>query len=124
MTLDQRVDKLEERMNKLEEHNHEQDMSELQKYNNLEKLIAKAVEEGIEKVMQKFETLEKRITTLENAEAQKALEEKKELFKQIKQIVIASVVSFLGAILLNNFIAAISNNINPSTTNNIEEVSK
>ncbi len=124
MTLEQRVDKLEKRMEKLEEHNHEQDMSDLQKYNNLEKLIAKAVEEGIEKVMQKFEVLEKRITTLENAEANKALEERKELFKQIKQIVVTAIISFLAAILLNNFVAMISNNVNSSVDNNIEEVLK
>lgn len=115
MTTDERIDKLEKRVDKLEEHNHEQDMSELQKYNNLEKLIAKAVEEGIEKVMQKFETLDKRITMLENAEAQKALKSNQEIMKTIKTII----VTFLVTLLLNNFMAIVSNNIKNTTNSNV-----
>lgn len=111
MTTDERIDKLEKRVDKLEEHNHEQDMTELQKYNNLEKLIAKAVEEGIEKVMQKFETLEKRITTLENAEAQKALKTNQEIWKTVRGIIISVVVTFFATVLLNNLISIASSNV-------------
>jgi hypothetical protein len=118
MSTEERLDKLEKEVDKIKERSHAQDLMEMQKYNDLEKLIAKAVEEGIEKVMQKFETIEKRITNLENAEANKALESKKELYKQIKQIAVASIVSFCLALLTNNFIAMVSNSIDKGNLNN------
>ena len=118
MSTEERLDKLEKEVDKIKERSHAQDLMEMQKYNDLEKLIAKAVEEGIEKVMQKFETIEKRITNLENAEANKALESKKELYKQIKQIAVASIVSFCLALLTNNFIAMVSNSIDKGNANN------
>jgi hypothetical protein len=118
MSTEERLDKLEKEVDKIKERSHAQDLMEMQKYNDLEKLIAKAVEEGIEKVMQKFETIEKRITNLENAEANKALESKKELYKQIKQIAVASIVSFCLALLTNNFIAMVSNSIDKGNVNN------
>lgn len=118
MSTEERLDKLEKEVDKIKERSHAQDLMEMQKYNDLEKLIAKAVEEGIEKVMQKFETIEKRITNLENAEANKALESKKELYKQIKQIAVASIVSFCLALLTNNFIAMVSNSIDKGNINN------
>ena len=118
MSTEERLDKLEKEVDKIKERSHAQDLVEMQKYNDLEKLIAKAVEEGIEKVMQKFETIEKRITNLENAEANKALESKKELYKQIKQIAVASIVSFCLALLTNNFIAMVSNSIDKGNLNN------
>ena len=58
MSTEERLDKLEKEVDKIKERSHAQDLVEMQKYNDLEKLIAKAVEEGIEKVMQKFETIE------------------------------------------------------------------
>lgn len=111
MNLDERMRNLEEEVNKLKERNHSQDILELQKYNELEKLIAKAVEEGINKVMQKFETLDKRLTILENAEAQKALKSNQEIWKTIKTIF----VTFFATLVLNNLVAIVSNNIKANT---------
>jgi hypothetical protein len=115
MDIDKRIERLEKEVGELKERNHLQDMTELRKYNELEKLIAKAVEEGIEKVMQKFETLDKRITMLETAEAQKALKSNQEIMKTIKTII----VTFLVTLLLNNFMAIVSNNIKNTTNSNV-----
>jgi hypothetical protein len=115
MDIDKRIERLEKEVGELKERNHLQDMTELRKYNELEKLIAKAVEEGIEKVMQKFETLDKRITMLETAEAQKALKSNQEIMKTIKTII----VTFLVTLLLNNFMAIVSNNIKSTTNSNV-----
>lgn len=115
MTTEERIEKLENRVEKLEKHNYEQDMNELQKYNDLEKLIAKAVEEGISKVLEKFEKLEARVSTLEQAEAQKALKRSVEFWKTVKSVLITTIVTFFASILINNFVAMVTSNTNQKT---------
>ena len=71
------------------------------------KMITQAVTDGIKPIVEKIEEQEKRIVALENADAKKALEEKKDRRKFIRDVVIAGIVTVtIGWIVLgflNNF---------------------
>src|SRR5574344_32251 len=77
--------------------------------NNLEqyKMITQAVAEGNKPILEQLANLDKRIVIIENAEANKALEEKKDKRKFIRDVVIAGIVTTtIGLIVLgflNNY---------------------
>ncbi len=120
MTTEERLAKIEE---KLDEHDDKIIKLEKQQITDkfeLSNLITDAVNKAIEPLIKKLEEQDKRITTLENAEAQKALKNSQELWKNVKTIIITAVVSFFATLMINNFVVMISNNAN--NQQNVEEV--
>ena len=116
--VDKRVKTLEDKMSQTRE---EALTSSLEQY----KMITKAVTEGVKPIMEKLEEQEKRIVALENADAKKALEEKKDRRKFIRDVVIAGIVTTtLGWIILgflNNF-ASITTQAIAEKEMNINEI--
>lgn len=110
--IDNRVKYLEEKVNQTRE---EALASNLEQY----KMITQAVAEGNKPIMEKIEKQEKRIVVLENAEANKALTEKKEIWKTIRAVVI----TFFATLILNNLIV-IATSTNQNDVNKVEEVNK
>ena len=108
MTTDERIEKLEIRVEKLEDKQQNSELDSLKQYTQLEKLIAKAVSEGNKEIFDKLKELEDRVNTLENAEAHKALESKKQFIKSVTSVIISVIVTFFGSIILNNLISIIA----------------
>lgn len=96
MTEKERIDKLENRVEKLENKSHEDDLTSLRQYRQLEQLIANAVKEGNKEIFSKLEDLEERVKALEDKDGEKA----KLILKSISATTIGWVV--LG--ILNNTI--------------------
>lgn len=94
MTTDERIEKLEIRVDKLEEKMHEGDLEQLNQYHELEKLIQKAVEKGNEPIAKKLEEQEKRIVVLEQKDGEKA--------KAILHSIIATSLAWLVTGILTN----------------------
>jgi cell division septum initiation protein DivIVA len=99
MTTEDRIDRLEKRVETIENKMHEQSETNLKNNYELKDLIRNAVEEGNEKILQKLETHEKRIIKLENQDGEKA----KLILKSISATTLGWVV--LG--ILNNFMGFI-----------------
>lgn len=99
MTTEERIDKLENRVEKIENTMHEQNETNIKNNYELKDLIRNAVEEGNEKILQKLETHEQRISKLENQDGEKA----KLILKSIGATTLGWVV--LG--ILNNFMGFI-----------------
>ena len=115
-----RIDKLEKRVEKLEEKDHTIELDQLKQYRSLEQLIAKAVAEGNKAIYEKLEKLDFRVTELENKDAKKALEKNKEIWKTIRSVIISIVVTFFATILLNNLISIANDNIESKEVNNVQ----
>lgn len=96
MTTDERIDRLETRVDKIEDRFHNKELSNLEKYNELEKLITKAVSEGNKEIYTKLENMETRIIKLENQDGEKA--------KLILKSVGATTLGWLVLGILNNAI--------------------
>lgn len=94
MTTDERIEKIELRVDRLEAKMHEDDIVQLKQYRELEILIQKAVEKGNEKFAEKLEELEKRVCVLEKQDGEKAK-------AIIKSIVITSLSWFVMGVLTN-----------------------
>lgn len=99
MTTEDRIDRLEKRVEIIENKMHEQNETQLKNNYELKDLIRNAVEEGNEKILQKLETHEQRIIKLENQDGEKA----KLILKSISATTLGWVV--LG--ILNNFMGFI-----------------
>lgn len=99
MTTEDRIDRLEKRVETIENKMHEQNETQLKNNYELKDLIRNAVEEGNEKILQKLETHEQRIIKLENQDGEKA----KLILKSISATTLGWVV--LG--ILNNFMGFI-----------------
>ena len=95
-----RIDKLEKRVEKLEEKDHAIELDQLKQYRSLEQLIAKAVAEGNKAIYEKLEKLETRVQTLENKDGEKA------------RLIVKSV----GATTLGWIVLGILNNLNTILT--------
>ena len=95
-----RIDKLEKRVEKLEEKDHAIELDQLKQYRSLEQLIAKAVAEGNKGIYEKLEKLETRVQTLENKDGEKA------------RLIVKSV----GATTLGWIVLGILNNLNTILT--------
>lgn len=122
MTTDDRIDKIEK---KIEEHDKKLILLEQQQMKDtfeLKTMITDAVNNAIQPLVQKIdeqgkdqriinEAQDKRITALEQAEANKALQSRKEICKTIKTVAVTAIISFLVTLLLNNFIATITESI-------------
>lgn len=115
-----RIDKLEKRVEKLEEKDHTIELDQLKQYRSLEQLIAKAVAEGNKTIYEKLEKLDLRVTELENKDAKKALEKNKEIWKTIRSVIISVIVTFFATILLNNLISIANDNIESKEVNNVQ----
>lgn len=115
-----RIDKLEKRVEKLEEKDHAIQMDQLKQYRSLEQLIAKAVAEGNKMIYEKLEKLDFRVTELENKDAKKALEKNKEIWKTVRSVIISIVVTFFATILLNNLISIANDSIESKEVNNVQ----
>lgn len=96
MTTNERLDKLEKRVDKLEDNLSEQDKNQIKDKYELKELISKAVEEGNEKVIAKIEEHEQRIVKLENNDGEKA--------KLILKSICATTLGWLVLGFLNNFL--------------------
>jgi hypothetical protein len=97
MTADDRFDKLEQRVSKLEDKLHESDLSQMRQYGELEKLIAKAVSEGNRDIAKVLEEHNTRICNLEHKDGENA--------KLILKSIGATTVGWLVLGILNNGIA-------------------
>lgn len=96
MTEDERFDKLEGRVDKLEAEVHNREIDQLKQFRTLEQLIAKAVAEGNEKIYEKLENLETRVVKLENQDGEKA--------KLILKSIGATTLGWIVLGILNNMI--------------------
>lgn len=96
------IKEIKQKINKLEEWRYEHDLSSLKNLSDLKIMITDAVKEGNEPILKIVNEHTQQITKLENAEAQKALEEKKSNRKQIWSVAISVIVTFFVSILLNN----------------------
>lgn len=112
MTTEDRIDKIEQRIVNLEEKAVKIEKIQMQDKFDLSNLIKDAVSEAVKPLIERLEEQEKRIITLENADARKALESKNEIYKSIRSIIISVVVTFFATILLNNLISIASDNTN------------
>ena len=115
-----RIDKLEKRVEKLEEKDHAIELDQLKQYRSLEQLIAKAVAEGNKGIYEKLEKLEDRVIVLENKEAQQALAKNKEIWKTVRSVIISVIITFFATILLNNLISIANDNIESKEVNNVQ----
>jgi hypothetical protein len=97
MTADDRFDKLEQRVSKLEDKLHESDLSQMRQYGELEKLIAKAVSEGNRDIAKVLEEHNTRICNLEHKDGENA--------KLILKSIGATTLGWLVLGILNNGIA-------------------
>lgn len=89
-----RIDKLEKRVEKLEEKDHAIEIDQLKQYRSLEQLIAKAVAEGNKTIYEKLEKLETRVQKLENQDGEKA--------KLIMKSIGATTLGWIVLGILNN----------------------
>lgn len=96
MTADDRFDKLEQRVSKLEDKLHESDLSQMRQYGELEKLIAKAVSEGNRDIAKILEEHNTRICNLEHKDGENA--------KLILKSIGATTLGWLVLGVLNNAI--------------------
>lgn len=96
MTADDRFDKLEQRVSKLEDKLHESDLSQMRQYGELEKLIAKAVSEGNRDIAKILEEHNTRICNLEHKDGENA--------KLILKSIGATTLGWLVLGILNNAI--------------------
>lgn len=118
--------RLTNRVDRLEEKIHTMDINELEQTHQLKVLISEAVEQGIQKTStaqeaafsklnMKLDDIRdqygERIRVLEDKEEKKELEllrkrdeEKKADKKHVRNLIIACIISFLGAIILNNLV--------------------
>lgn len=94
MTADDRFDKLEQRVSKLEDKLHESDLSQMRQYGELEKLIAKAVSEGNRDIAKILEEHNTRICNLEHKDGENA--------KLILKSIGATTLGWLVLGILNN----------------------
>lgn len=99
MTTEERIDKLEKRVDRLEDNLSEQDKNQLKDKYELKELITKAVEEGNEKIIKKIEQHEQRIIKLENNDGEKA--------KLILKSICATTLGWLVLGFLNNFLTVL-----------------
>jgi cell division septum initiation protein DivIVA len=99
MTTEERIDRLEKRVETIENKMHEQNETQMKNNYELKDLIRNAVEEGNEKILQKLETHEQTIIKLENQDGETA----KLILKSISATTLGWVV--LG--ILNNFMGFI-----------------
>ena len=107
-TIDERVDDLSGRVQKLEDKMSLTREEALKSEKNLSDLITKAVADGNKEIKSTLDKLDKRIIALENAEAQKALDEKKMFWNTVTKTIMTIVITFFVTLLLNNLIVYIS----------------
>jgi 2-keto-3-deoxy-galactonokinase len=123
MTTDERINNLEKRVDKIEDKQNQQEISQITNKFELATMITEAVAKGNEKALEMIEEQNKRITTLEQSEANKALEEKKDKRKFIRDVVVAGIVStVLGWIVLsflNNYASITSDKIRSNVENEV-----
>ena len=117
-------DNWREKMEKLLEE-HSKRLEEIEKRQmkdkfDLSNLITEAVQKAVDPLIQKMEKQNDRLIVLENADAQKALKNSQNFWKTVTTVAITGIVTGVGAILLNNFIAMISNNVGYNVNSNIE----
>lgn len=123
MTTDERIEKLEKRVEQHEEKINCLEKKQMKDTYDLKAMIVDAVNQSIKPLITKIEeqgkdqriineAQDKRISALENAEAQKALKNSQEIWKTIKSVIITAIITFFLSILLNNFIASITESIN------------
>lgn len=115
--IDKRVKDLEDKVGKTRE---EALASNLEQY----KMITKAVAEGNKPIMEKIDEIDKRIIVLENAEANKALEDKRQFWRTARTTVLGVVITFFATVLLNNLIIIASSNNNNNNTQNDNKIEK
>jgi len=108
MTTDERINKIEARLDEHEDKINCLEKKQMSDRFELSNLITDAVNKGLKPLMEKQEEQGKRITILENADAQKALEKNKEVWKTIRSIILSIVVTFFVTVLLNNLISIIA----------------
>lgn len=94
MTTDERMEKLEHRVDLLEEKIHENDISQLKQYSELERLIAKAVSEGNKDIAKILEEHNTRLCKLEQKDGENA--------KLIIKSIVASTLGWVVLGILNN----------------------
>lgn len=119
-----RIGKLEQRVEKLEEKLNSSEKEQIENYYELTNLIKQAVEEAVKPLLEKLEKQEKRISELENADANKALEKNKEVWKTVRSVIISVIITFFATLILNNLIAIANDNTKISNENEVKDVSK
>jgi hypothetical protein len=122
MTLEDRVNKLEQ---KIEEHDNKIiniEKKQLTDWYELSDLITKAVEKGIEKISKELQEAKCEIDVLKSAEGKRAIEQKGEFWKTVRTVLLGVVITFFATILLNNFIAMASSSTNAKQVEIKEEV--
>lgn len=124
MTTDNRIDKIESKLNEHDKKIQDLEKKQLSDKFELSKLITEAVNKAVEPLLKKLEKQNDRITALEQAEAQKALKKNQEMWKTIRSVIISVVVTFFATIIINNLISIANDNINGVDNNKIEEVRK
>ena len=108
MTSDERLNKIEEKIKEHDDKIIELEKRQLTDRFELSNLITEAVNKAIEPLIKKIEAQDKRINTLENAEANKALENKKQFMKCVTSVIISVIVTFFASVILNNLISIIA----------------
>lgn len=124
MTTDDRIDKIESKLNEHDKKIQDLEKKQLSDKFELSKLITEAVNKGVQPLLEKLEKQDKRITALEQAEAQKALKKNQEMWKTIRSVIISVIITFFATIIINNLISIANDNINGIDNNKIEEVKK
>ena len=111
-TIDERVDDLSGRVQKIEDKLSLTREEALKTEKNLSDLITKAVSEGNKEIKNALDKLDKRVLILENAEGAKALEEKNQFWKTARTTIIGVIITFFVTVLLNNLIIIVTSNDN------------
>ena len=72
MTDKEYLQKLDERLTKVEQQVHDREVSQMKQYNELEHLIANAVKEGNKEILEKIKEHDSRLQKLEQQDGEKA----------------------------------------------------
>ena len=94
MVNDERINKLEKRVERMEILQQEMSKTQTKDWYELKAMIVEAVNDGNDKVLEKIENLEKRIITLENQDGEKA--------KAVLKSILITSLSWFVLGLLNN----------------------
>lgn len=120
------VDDLRRRVKALEDKVSDTREDALKSESRLKDLIAEAVSKGNESIMTKIEEMKKDVDMLKNAEANRALEQKKNTYSLIKTTAITMIAGYVIMAMFTNGVAIISEALKTSNEKemNVNEVSK
>lgn len=94
MTDKEYLQRLDERLTKVEQQVHDREVSQMKQYNELEHLIANAVKEGNKEILEKIKEHDSRLQKLEQQDGEKA--------KAVIKAIVGTSLSWLVMGILTN----------------------